>query len=111
MISFSANTINFNQVLQWKPLFKPYLIHYFELGGSGADVGPLKTKTNVVMRPAFWEIPNRSLIKNEQPTRIRTTNVMLNKLIIAKNKITRWFSTEYDEFLFNKDVELNFEGS
>ena len=34
-----------------------------------------------------------------------------NPLIIAKNKITRWFSTKYDEFLFNKDVELNFEGS
>ena len=34
-----------------------------------------------------------------------------NPLIIAKNKITRWFSTEYDEFLSNKDVELNFEGS
>ena len=34
-----------------------------------------------------------------------------NPLIIAKNKIIRWFSTEYDEFLFNKDVELNFEGS
>ena len=29
-------------VESWKPLFKPYLIHYFEQGGSGADIGPLK---------------------------------------------------------------------
>jgi hypothetical protein len=29
------------------------LIHYFERGGSGADVGPLKTETNVLasLRP------------------------------------------------------------
>jgi putative SOS response-associated peptidase YedK len=32
-----------------------------------------------------------------------------NPLIIAKNKITRWLSTEYDEFLSNKDVELIFK--
>lgn len=51
--SFAANDTNFNQVLNWKPLFKPYLIHYFEKGGSGADVGPLKSKTNVLagLRP------------------------------------------------------------
>ena len=51
--SFSANDTNFNQVLGWQLLFKPYLIHYFEQGGSGADVGPLKTETNVVagLRP------------------------------------------------------------
>ena len=51
--SFSANDTNFNQVLGWQSLFKPYLIHYFEQGGSGADVGPLKTETNVVagLRP------------------------------------------------------------
>ncbi|WP_411768165.1 M28 family peptidase [Winogradskyella sp. A3E31] len=51
--SFAANERNFNQVLGWKSLFKPYLIHYFELGGSGADVGPLKTDTNVLagLRP------------------------------------------------------------
>ena len=37
----------------WKALFKPYLIHYFEKGGSGADVGPLQSETNVVagLRP------------------------------------------------------------
>ena len=48
-----GNLANFNQVLSWKPLFKPYLIHYFEKGGSGADVGPLKTDKNVLagLRP------------------------------------------------------------
>jgi hypothetical protein len=40
--SFDASESHFNQVLSWKPLFKPYLIHYFERGGSGADIGPLK---------------------------------------------------------------------
>ncbi|NER16041.1 M20/M25/M40 family metallo-hydrolase [Spongiivirga citrea] len=40
--SFDASDAAFNQVLAWKPLFKPYLIHYFEKGGSGADIGPLK---------------------------------------------------------------------
>jgi len=28
--------------LSWAPLFKPYLIHHFERGGGGADIGPLK---------------------------------------------------------------------
>ncbi|NNE31707.1 MAG: M20/M25/M40 family metallo-hydrolase [Winogradskyella sp.] len=51
--SFATNATNFKQVLAWKPLFKPYLIHYFEQGGSGADVGPLKSETNVLagLRP------------------------------------------------------------
>ena len=51
--SFVTNETNFNQVLAWKSLFKPYLIHYFERGGSGADVGPLQTETNVLagLRP------------------------------------------------------------
>lgn len=51
--SFDCNEANFNQVLSWKPLFKPYLIHYFEKGGSGADVGPLKSDNNVLagLRP------------------------------------------------------------
>lgn len=40
--SFDSDDRNFNEVLSWKPLFKPYLIHYFERGGSGADIGPLK---------------------------------------------------------------------
>jgi len=51
--SFDCSDANFNQVLSWKPLFKPYLIHYFEKGGSGADVGPLKKDSNVLagLRP------------------------------------------------------------
>jgi hypothetical protein len=40
--SFDCDDASFNQVLTWKPLFEPYLIHYFEKGGSGADIGPLK---------------------------------------------------------------------
>lgn len=40
--SFDSDDRNFDEVLSWKPLFKPYLIHYFERGGSGADIGPLK---------------------------------------------------------------------
>ena len=43
-----CNDTIFNQVLRWQPLFKPYLIHYFEKGESGADVGPLKTESNVL---------------------------------------------------------------
>ena len=51
--SFDCSQKNFEKVLGWKSLFKPYLIHYFERGGSGADVGPLKTNTNVLcgLRP------------------------------------------------------------
>jgi hypothetical protein len=51
--SFSCSDEEFKQVESWKPLFKPYLIHYFEQGGSGADIGPLKNKYNVLagLRP------------------------------------------------------------
>jgi hypothetical protein len=47
--SFDCNDASFNQVLSWKPLFKPYLIHYFEKGDTGVDIGPLKTKSNVLV--------------------------------------------------------------
>jgi hypothetical protein len=40
--SFDCSDENFQKVLSWKSIFKPYLIHYFEKGGSGADIGPLK---------------------------------------------------------------------
>ena len=40
--SFDCSDENFEKVISWKTLFKPYLIHYFEKGGSGADIGPLK---------------------------------------------------------------------
>ena len=40
--SFDCSDEDFKRIEAWKPLFKPYLIHYFEKGGSGADIGPLK---------------------------------------------------------------------
>ncbi len=46
--SFDCDDANFNMALSWEPLFKPYLIHYFEKGGSGADIGPLKND-NIVL--------------------------------------------------------------
>lgn len=51
--SFDCSDANFEKVLGWKPLFKDYLIHYFEKGGSGADIGPLKSTNNVLagLRP------------------------------------------------------------
>lgn len=51
--SFDTDEANFTQIKSWEPLFKPYLIHYFEKGGSGADVGPLKDGKTVLagLRP------------------------------------------------------------
>lgn len=40
--SFDCSAANFAKVESWKPLFEPYLIHVFNKGGSGADIGPLK---------------------------------------------------------------------
>lgn len=51
--SIDATNEQFEQILSWEPLFKPYLIHYFERGGSGADIGPLKNENTVLagLRP------------------------------------------------------------
>lgn len=51
--SFDIDDANFAKVQSWEPLFKPYLIHYFEKGGSGADIGPLKKNGMVLagLRP------------------------------------------------------------
>ncbi|MGI9530789.1 M28 family peptidase [Lutimonas sp.] len=51
--SFDCSDEEFAQVKSWEPLFKPYLIHYFEKGGSGADIGPLKSEGMVLagLRP------------------------------------------------------------
>ncbi|WKK64820.1 M20/M25/M40 family metallo-hydrolase [Lutimonas zeaxanthinifaciens] len=51
--SFDCSDEEFEQIRKWEPLFKPYLIHYFEKGGSGADIGPLKTEGMVLagLRP------------------------------------------------------------
>lgn len=46
--SFDCSDDVFNKVLGWQDLFKPYLIHYFEKGGSGADIGPLKSDSIVL---------------------------------------------------------------
>lgn len=46
--SFEADDAQFAQIESWKPLFEPYLIHYFARGGSGADIGPLK-KGDIVL--------------------------------------------------------------
>lgn len=40
---FEANDDQFKKIESWKPLFEPYyLVHYFEKGESGADIGPLR---------------------------------------------------------------------
>lgn len=47
--SFDCDEANLQQIQSWKPLFAPYLIHYFEKGGSGADIGPLKKEKGIVL--------------------------------------------------------------
>lgn len=51
--SFDCRNDQFEKVQSWKSLFEPYLIHYFEMGGSGADIGPLKNGETVLagLRP------------------------------------------------------------
>ncbi|WP_299128994.1 M20/M25/M40 family metallo-hydrolase [uncultured Winogradskyella sp.] len=51
--SFDCSDLIFSKIEDWKPLFKPYLIHYFEQGRSGADIGPLKNDAIVLagLRP------------------------------------------------------------
>ena len=46
--TFDCSDAVFEKVLGWQELFKPYLIHYFEKGDSGADIGPLKSD-NIVL--------------------------------------------------------------
>lgn len=51
--SFDCDDEKFAEIKSWETLFKPYLIHYFEKGGSGADIGPLKDESIVLagLRP------------------------------------------------------------
>lgn len=51
--SFDCSEENFKRIEGWKPLFEPYLIHSFKLGGSGADIRPLKDNVVVLagLRP------------------------------------------------------------
>ncbi|SDS60293.1 PA domain-containing protein [Formosa sp. Hel1_31_208] len=46
--SFQCNDAMLAKIQNWRPLFEPYLIHYFEKGYSGADIGPLKDD-NIVL--------------------------------------------------------------
>ncbi len=45
---FEATNSQFKQIESWKPYFSPFLADRFELGGSGADIGPLRDN-NVVL--------------------------------------------------------------
>lgn len=43
--SFDENGKNYDLFMSWKPLLAPYGLHELEKGGSGADIGPLKSET------------------------------------------------------------------
>ncbi len=43
--SFETNEKTFLKLKSWKKFFKPYLSDNFILGGSGADIGPLKNSS------------------------------------------------------------------
>lgn len=47
--NFDCSDANFNNILSWKPLFEPYLIHYFKKSGSAAGVKLLKNEHNVLV--------------------------------------------------------------
>jgi Zn-dependent M28 family amino/carboxypeptidase len=51
--SFEANPSQFEQINDWKKYFEPYMADRFELGGSGADIGPLRNNQIVLsgLRP------------------------------------------------------------
>ena len=50
---FEATNSQFKQIESWKPYFSPYLADRFELGGSGADIDPLRDNKVVLsgLRP------------------------------------------------------------
>jgi hypothetical protein len=39
--SLECNEADFTRILEWKPLFEPYMIHSFTKGHSGSDIEPL----------------------------------------------------------------------
>ncbi|MBL4724288.1 MAG: M20/M25/M40 family metallo-hydrolase [Lutibacter sp.] len=43
--NFDASNKNHELFLSWKPLLAPYGLHDIKKGGSGADIGPLKSET------------------------------------------------------------------
>ncbi len=46
--SIDASHANFERVKSWAPLFKPYMVHFFEKGYAGADINPLKGNIDVL---------------------------------------------------------------
>lgn len=51
--SITSTDTQFDKITSWKKLFEPYLIHYFEKGGGGADISPLEGGNTVLagLRP------------------------------------------------------------
>jgi len=51
--AFDCSAVNLERVQEWKKLFEPYLVHIFEKGYAGADIGPLRKETTVLagLRP------------------------------------------------------------
>lgn len=47
--TIDASEENLEQIQGWKGLFEPYLIHIFDKGGGGADIGPLKDDNMVLV--------------------------------------------------------------
>jgi hypothetical protein len=43
--TFDANSDKYDLFMSWKPLLAPYGLHDIDKGGSGADIGPLKSET------------------------------------------------------------------
>jgi hypothetical protein len=46
--TFDCSDNDFEKIIGWKDLFEPYFVDYFEKGGSGADIGPLKREGMVL---------------------------------------------------------------
>ena len=47
--SIDSNDEKFKIIENWSTYFKPFFIHYFDKGGSGADISFLKNKNNVLV--------------------------------------------------------------
>ncbi|MBN4082882.1 M20/M25/M40 family metallo-hydrolase [bacterium AH-315-A23] len=43
--NFDASDENYELFMSWKPLLAPYGLHDIKKGGSGSDIGPLKSET------------------------------------------------------------------
>src|SRR5690554_5299399 len=46
--SIDGSDANFERIKSWEPLFRPYLVHFFEKGYAGADINPLKGNIDVL---------------------------------------------------------------